>query len=83
AVVLTPSLWEPAPTVELAPITAQAPRASFPAAYPASTFGTSGPERSSLVSEQELWQRSNALLFEHSSLYQRHRTPTLVRAGTQ
>lgn len=81
--VLTPSLWDTAPTVELPPIAAQSPPAAASASSFEPAFDPRPRQRTSAVYERDLWSGSNALLFEHSSLYERHRTPSLVRAGTQ
>lgn len=84
AVIVTPTLLdEPTPSVELAPVVAEAPAEATATSRIPSAFTVRAGERPSLVYESDLWTGSNALLFEHSALYQRHRSPTLVRAGIQ
>lgn len=84
AVIVTPTLLEdPTPSVELAPVVAEAPAERTATPRIPSAFTVRADERPSLVYESDLWTGSNHLLFEHSALYQRHRNPTLVRAGIQ
>jgi hypothetical protein len=85
AVVWTP-LWdfagEPEPSVDLPPIVAQGP--DVPLEGPRIP-SLSDARASSLVAlplaDQELWEESNALLYQHSPLYFRHREASLVRTG--
>lgn len=80
AVMFTSLITEPESAVDLPPLVVEAP--------------TNAPIRSILerrvplpvsmalpFEERDLWTRSNALLYQHSSLYQRHREPGLVLTG--
>jgi predicted anti-sigma-YlaC factor YlaD len=86
AVVCTPFFWESDPSVELPAIVAQAPTpapptrvsASAPTAIP---FPNAGSFVALPLPGQGLWTESNALLYQHSSLYLRHKEPSLILAG--
>ena len=77
-VVLTPVLWESETVVDLPPIVAQTPVIS-PAPEPLAP--TAEALMSQTLEELELWTQSNALLYQHTSLYLRYREPSLVRTG--
>jgi anti-sigma factor RsiW len=72
----------PEPSVDLPPIVAQSPEVRLQAPRIPSL---SDARASSLVAlplaGQELWEESNALLYQHSPLYFRHREASLVRTG--
>ena len=76
--VLTPVFWESEAVVDLPPIVVQRP-----AAQPAPVIPVPSPPALVYLpfQGQDLWTRSNSLLYEYSSLYQRYREPNLVRTG--
>jgi hypothetical protein len=90
AAVVSTVIWTPLgdlgrdaePSVELPPIVAQGPEVP-PEGPRIPTL--SEARANSLValplSGEELWEESNALLYQHSPLYFRHREVSLVRTG--
>ena len=85
AMLWTPTLFDNEPTVELPAIVVSEPLEQERDPASGQVFAVPPRERAepqpSRVYESKLWAGSNSLLFEHSSLYQRHRDPALVRAG--
>ena len=84
-VVLTPFLWEPEAVVDLPPIVVQGPVVRGVPVPPDARPAAVDPGPAAVVAESfeelDLWTRSNALLYQHSSLYFRYREPSLVRTG--
>jgi anti-sigma factor RsiW len=90
AAVVSAVIWTPIgdlarqaePAVELPPIVAQSPEVPLEGPRIPSL---SDDRASTLVAlplaGQELWEESNALLYQHSPLYFRHREASLVRTG--
>jgi anti-sigma factor RsiW len=80
--VCTPFFWESNPSVELPAIVAQEPA---PAAPIAPVLPRSVPAATNVVAlplaDQQLWAESNALLYQHSSLYLRYKEPSLILTG--
>lgn len=80
--VCTPFFWEANPSVELPAIVAQEPA---PAAPIAPVLPRSVPVAANVVAlplaDQQLWAESNALLYQHSSLYLRYKEPSLILTG--
>ncbi len=77
-VILTLVLWESEAVVDLPAIVAERPATRGLTVIPAPI---APPVPTQPFQDLELWARSNTLLYEHSSLYHRHREPGLVRAG--
>lgn len=82
--VCTPFFWEADPSVELPAIVAQEPppppTPSFPVTLPAVPLDVGGLVALPLP-EGPRWTESNALLYQHSSLYLRYKEPSLILAG--
>jgi len=78
ALLWSPRVWEGEPSVDLAPIVVQAPGPGPSGPF---TLTRTGASTSAAFLELELWTESNALLYEHSPLFQRSREPGLVRTG--
>jgi hypothetical protein len=79
AVMFTSLIPEPDSAVDLPPLVVEAPIAPV-----RSILERRVPLPVSMAlpfEETDLWTRSNALLYRHSSLYQRHREPGLVLTG--
>jgi hypothetical protein len=79
AVMFTSLITEPDSAVDLPPLVVEAPTAPI-----RSILERRVPLPVSMAlpfEETDLWTRSNALLYRHSSLYQRHREPGLVLTG--
>jgi hypothetical protein len=69
----------PAPEARLPSVTAAAPESARARAVP-----NPGANRApAALVQPDFWVQSHTLLYEHSSLYQRHRQGTLLRAGIQ
>jgi len=77
-VILTPFFRGPEAVVDLPPIVVQGPGAREIQVPP--DVGR-GAVVAAPFEELDLWTRSNALLYQHSSLYFRYREPSLVRTG--
>ena len=91
-VVLTPFLREPEAVVDLPPIVVQGPVVRGVPVPPDARLADVDPRLAAVdpgpaavvaepFEELDLWMRSNALLYQHSSLYSRYREPSLVRTG--
>lgn len=87
AVLGGPFLFRREPSVEIAPIVVQRPPEPRPRPQPSLLDPIPEAPTVRVVQDTprlealELWERSNALLYEHSPLYQRYRDPGLVRTG--
>lgn len=89
AVIWTPALWEGGSAIQLPPIVVNEPAPSQPGnLLSAPSVRSLRPSPSNVASsprfrDLELWNQTNALLYEHSSLYERYREAGLVRTGLQ
>lgn len=81
AVLWTPALWESTPTVDLPAIVVDRPETHAAHPLPPPSLYDFPERRPSLARDVDFWTGSNTLLFEHSTLYNRHREPGLVRIG--
>ncbi|MEX2530068.1 MAG: zf-HC2 domain-containing protein [Gemmatimonadota bacterium] len=88
AVGLTPKLWDTTPSVELPAIVVDGPVGETMAVgvvpLELQTLPPISRSRPTLVYEADLWEGATTLLYENSSLLQRHRgTGTLIQTGLQ
>ncbi len=80
AVLWMPVLLDTEPVVEMPRIVVENPPEPVPTPTAASRLE---PDPISPFEDSDLWRQSNALLYRHSPLFQRHREPGLVRTGLQ
>lgn len=83
AMIWTPVLLDETPSVDLPAIVVNGPdgTAAVTADFTRGSELVGIQNKPSLVYDPDLWTGANALLYEHSVLYQRTRDPSLIRAG--